>query len=168
MNNFVQRILRRIAYLAPGGYSIRPALHRLRGVSIGKNVWISQYVYIDEIHPECITIGENTTIGIGTLIIAHFYWGERRVNYSSKVNIGKNVFIGPNCVILPNSKIGDGSVIQAGTVVNKDVPPQTLWGIPKASAIAKVNVPLTPEYSYEQFVRGLRPLPKDHELDMNQ
>lgn len=158
MNVYVQRLLRKIAYLAPGGYSIRPVLHRIRGVTIGKNVWISQYVYIDEIHPECIFIGDNTTVGIGVLIIAHFYWGKRKSDYESKTKIGKDVFLGPHSVIFPNVTIGDGSVIQAGSVVTKDVPPKTLWGMPKSGALAKVSVPLTHEYSYSQFVRGLRPL----------
>lgn len=161
MNDYIQRLLRRVAYLAPGGYSIRPALHRLRGVNIGEDVWISQYVYIDELHPECITIGDNTTIGIGTLIISHFYWGKRKPDYVSKVNIGKDVFIGPNCVILPDTSIGDGSVIQAGTVVSRNVPPKILWGMQKATAIAKVSIPLTRKGSFEKFVRGLKPLSWD-------
>jgi hypothetical protein len=45
-----------MAFLFPGGDTLRPWLHRRRGVKIGKNVWISQYVYIDELHPEALTI----------------------------------------------------------------------------------------------------------------
>ena len=70
--DIIQRILRRVAFTIPGGYSVRPMLHRMRGVTIGNGVWISQYVYIDELHPESIFIGDNTSIGIGTSIIAHF------------------------------------------------------------------------------------------------
>lgn len=154
----VQSILRRMAYSFPGGYSICPYLHRLRGVKLGKNVWISQYVYIDEIHPEAISIGDNTTIGLGVTIVAHFYWGPRRDNYRAKVKIGNNVFIGPHCVILPQVTIGDGAVIQAGTVVSRDVPAGTLWGAPKAKPLARVTVPLTHMNSADEFVNGLRPL----------
>jgi acetyltransferase-like isoleucine patch superfamily enzyme len=166
MNELVQRLLRRIAYFAPGGDSLRPLLHRYRGVTIGKNVWIGQYVYIDEIHPECITIDDNSTIGIGVLIISHMYWGKRKNNYVSKVHIGKNVFIGPYCVILPETTIGDGSVVQAGTVVSRNVPPQTLWGVQKASAIAKVTIPLTSKASIRGFVNGLRPFPVEQGDDL--
>lgn len=165
MNELIQRLLRRIAYFAPGGESLRPLLHRLRGVTIGKNVWISQYVYIDEIHPECITIEDNASLGIGVLILAHLYWGERKKDFVSKVHIGKNVFIGPYCVILPETTIGDGSVVQAGTVVSRDVPSHTLWGIQKASAIANVSVPLTSMTSYREFVRGLRPFAIEQDED---
>ena len=161
MNELIQRMLRKIAYFAPGGDSLRPALHKLRGVTIGNNVWISQYVYIDEIHPECITIEDNSSIGIGVLIISHLYWGKRKSDFVSKTHIGKNVFIGPYSIILPNVAIGDGSVVQAGTVVSRDVPPQTLWGIPKARAVAKITVPLTFETSFDGFLKGLRPFVND-------
>ena len=88
--------------------SDRPWLPRRREVHIGEKVWISQYVYIDEIHPEGVTIGDNCTIGLRTSIFSHFYWGSRKDNNHGKVVIEKNVFIGPHCVILPNVRIGGG------------------------------------------------------------
>ena len=50
----LQRLLGKLAMIAPGGYTLRPWLHRKRGVQIGKHVWISQLVYLDELHPENI------------------------------------------------------------------------------------------------------------------
>jgi acetyltransferase-like isoleucine patch superfamily enzyme len=155
----IQRLLRRLAYIVPGGYSIRPAIHRWRGAKIGKRVWISQYVYIDEIHPEAVTIGDNVSIGIRTSIIAHLYWGRTRGRKGAgPISIGSNVFVGPHCVILPGVSIGEGAVIQAGSVVSRDVPPRTFFGNPPAQPLAEVTTPLTPEHSYLEFVRGLRPL----------
>lgn len=158
VKDIYQRLLRKIAYIVPGGYSLRPMLQRMRGVKIGKNVWISQYVYIDEIHPESITIEDNTTIGIGTLIIAHLYWGPKKKDHDGKIRIERDVFIGPNCVILPNVNIGKETVIQAGTVVSRNVPPNTLWGAPKAGPVARVTTPLTSKYSFDRFKKGLKPL----------
>ena len=126
--NLVTRVLHKIAFIAPGGFTLRPALHRLRGVKIGKHVWISQFVYLDEVHPDHITIEDNCTIGLRTTIISHFYWGPRRQEWTGAVLIERNVFIGPHCVILPNVRIGEGSVIKAGTVVSKSVPPHTFFG----------------------------------------
>ena len=157
-NEILQRILRRFAYALPGGYTTRPFLNRLRGVKIGKNVWISQYVYIDEIHPDAVSIGDNTTIGLGCLIIAHLYWGPKRKLNAGKVCIGKDVFLGPHCVVLPNVKIGDGAVIQAGSVVSREIPPGTLWGPPRIKPLAKVTVPLTHKNSFDLFMKGIRPL----------
>ncbi len=152
----IGRLLGKLAFVAPGGFSVRPWLQRLRGVGIGTNVWIGQLVYIDEIHPTDVVIGDNCTIGLRTSIISHFYSGPRRPTNNGKVVIEKDVFIGPHCVILPNVRIGEGAVIRAGTVVSRNVPPHTFWGPPAAEALGVVTVPLTPEHPYEEFVQGLK------------
>lgn len=158
MAGWYQRILRRIAYVVPGGFSLRPTLHKWRGVRIGKNVWISQYVYIDEIHPEMLSIGDNVSIGIGTSIITHLYWGPAQGNGSARaVTIESDVFIGPHCVILPGVRIGRGSVVQAGTVISREVPPGVFVGHQHPAPLAEVTVPLTLGHTYDEFVRGLRP-----------
>lgn len=154
------RFIQSIALMAPFGSSLRPFLHKLRGVKIGKNVWISKFVYIDENHPECVSIGDNSTIGFRTSIFAHTYFGDSKKNNPDKVVIGKNVFIGPHCLILANVEIGDNSVIKGGTVVTRNIPPNTLYGIPNAEPLAKVTTPLTPDNTYEDFIKGLRPIRK--------
>jgi heptaprenylglycerol acetyltransferase len=156
LGNLIGRLLHKIAFIAPGGGSIRPWLHRLRGAHLGPNVWIGQYVYIDELHPGDLTVGENTTIGMRTSIFTHFYWGPRRPKGNGRVSIGKHVFIGPHCVILPNVQIGDGAVIRAGSVISRNVPAHAFWGPPAAEFLGTATVPLTPQHSYEEFTRGLR------------
>lgn len=151
-----------LAFMGPGGGSLRPWLHRMRGVKVGRAVWISHFVYIDDLHPDGISIGENTTIGLRTTIFAHLYWGPLRPDHDGKVTIGKNVFIGPHCVILPNVQIGDGAVIKAGTVVSRNVPPHTLWGTPSAESLGEATIPLTAEHTYEEFVQGMRLRPRSH------
>jgi acetyltransferase-like isoleucine patch superfamily enzyme len=150
------RLLQKIAFVLPGGGSLRPWLHRLRGAKLGANVWIGQFVYIDELHPADLTIGENTTIGMRTSIFAHFYWGPRRPTTKGKTVIGKDVFIGPHCVILPNVRIGDGAVIRAGTVVSRNVPAHAFWGPPAAGVLGTAAVPLTSRTGYQEFTRGLQ------------
>ena len=152
----LSRLAGKLAFIAPGGFSVRPWLQRLRGASIGKNVWISQFVYIDEIHPADVSIGDNCIIGLRTSIISHFYSGPRRPVSNGKVVIEKDVFIGPHCVVLPNVTIGEGAVIRAGTVVSRNVPAHTFWGPPAAEALGIANVPLTPDTNYEDFMGGLK------------
>lgn len=159
IRNIFNRALHKLAYCVPGGSTIRPFLHKLRGVRTGKNVWIGQSVYIDELHPEAVTIRDNCTVGFRTAIFSHFYWGGRRPEGSAgPVTIEKDVFIGPYCVILPNVTIGEGSVIKAGTVVAKSVPPHTFFGFPGAQPLGHITVPLTSRTSYEEFLAGLRPV----------
>jgi len=160
IKNVIGRILHTIAFVVPFGSSLRPALHRMRGVRIGKNVWISKYVYLDENHPECISIGDNSTIGFRSTVFAHTYFGPRLKNNPDKVVIGNNVFIGPHCLILANVTIGDNCVIKGGTVVTRNVPPNTMLAMPSPEAIATLTVPLTSEHSYEEFVKGIKPIRK--------
>jgi acetyltransferase-like isoleucine patch superfamily enzyme len=156
--NLFRRIINKIAFVAPGGGSVRPLLQKIRGVHIGKHVWIGQYVYVDEQNPEKISIGDHCTIGLRASIFSHFYWGDQRTSgYSAPVTIDKDVFIGPHCVILPNVHIGEGSVINAGTVVSRNVPAHTYWGIDSAGPLGEVTVPLTSEHTFLDFRYGLRP-----------
>lgn len=156
--SIVQRLLHKLAFIVPGGSSIRPWLHQLRGVKMGKRVWISQYVYLDELHPEAISIGDNTSLGLRTSVVTHFYWGPKRSSSAAQaVKIGANVFIGPHCVVLPGVTIGDGAVVQAGSVVTREVPPRAFWGPTPSGLLGQASVPLTHEYDYDQFLRGLRP-----------
>ena len=152
----LSRLLHKLAFVAPGGFSLRPWLHRMRGAKIGKNVWILQLVYIDELHPEDVTIGDNSTIGLRTSIFTHFYWGPRQPINNGKVVIEKDVFIGPHCVILPNVRIGEGAVIRAGTVVSRNVPAHTILSSPHPQSFGIATVPLTPEHTFGEFTRGVR------------
>ncbi len=155
--NLLTRLVHKLAYIAPGGGNLRPWLTRLGGSHVGKHVWIAQFVYIDDLHPEALTIGDNCTIGLRTSIFTHFYWGPRRPHSNGKVVIENDVFIGPHCVILPNVRIGEGAVIKAGTVVTRNVPPHTFWGSPAAQVLGTASVPLTADHEYEEFSRGIRP-----------
>jgi acetyltransferase-like isoleucine patch superfamily enzyme len=160
----LNRLLNKIAFFGPGGYGLRPRIHRLRGVQIGKHVWVSQYVYLDELYPEAISIGDNSTVGLRSSIITHLHWGPKRhQNGYKEVAIERDVFIGPHCLILPGVRVGEGSVIKGGTVLTRNVPPRTFWGEPPSGPLGHVAVPLTADHSYTDFVRGLKAAPKKNQ-----
>ncbi len=96
-------------------------------------------MYIDDLHPAALSVGDNCSIGMRTSILTHFYWGPRRASSNGRVVIENDVFVGPHCVILPNVRIGEGAVITAGTVVSRNVPPHSYWGAPPAEALAEVT-----------------------------
>lgn len=154
-----KRLLGKLAMIVPGGYSLRPWLHRKRGVQIGSNVWISQYVYIDELHPENVTIKDNVIIGLRCTIFSHFYLGGyRSAEKVGKVVIEKDVYIGPGCIILNDVTIGEGAVVTAGSVVTKNVPPGILYGHSPCGPLAQVTHPLIHDgnVDYRHFLFGLR------------
>ena len=80
-----------------------------------------------------VKIGDNCNIGAFTKLITdtHEIGGpSRRAGQWSfpEIRIGNGVFIGANVTVLGGVTIGDGAVIAAGSLVNKDVPPNTVYG----------------------------------------
>ncbi len=134
--------------------TLRPRLHRWRGVKIGRNVWIGYDAVIETSYPKLVTIKDGATIGIRALIIAHFRGLEKGVV------IEENAFLGPGAIILPNVVVGHGAVVAAGSVVNASVPPMTLVQGNPAKPVARVGIPPSIEVSFQQFVASLRPLHK--------
>lgn len=155
------RILQVIAQFIPGARTIRPFLHKLRGVKFGGNAWISYNVILETSRPYLISIGNDAAIGIGCTLIAHFREATTNIQEGSRkysIIIEDRVFIGPCCVILPNVTIGYGSVISAGSVVTKSIPPNTMVSGNPAKPIARCNIPLTKMTSLKEFYKNLKPL----------
>ncbi len=151
------RVLHLAARFLPGAVTVRPFLHKLRGVHIEGHVFIGEEVYLENEDPECIEIGDGTQIALRTTIMAHF-------RGTGRVVIGQNAWIGPNCVIVASVPgevvtIGEGAVLAAGCVVTKSVPPHTLVGGVPARPIALVRVPIKLTTSYEDFQAGIEPIP---------
>ena len=150
------RILHLITRFAPGATSLRPALHRLRGVKIHGRVFIGDDVYLENSHPEAIEMYDEAEIAPRASLIAHF-------RGTGKIILKQKAWIGTGCIIIASPKqiltIGEGSVVAAGSVVTKDVSPFTLVGGVPAKPIAKVTVPMTLEgTSFEDFQAGLQRL----------
>jgi acetyltransferase-like isoleucine patch superfamily enzyme len=154
IRGLMNRILQMLAMIFPGGQNLRVWLHRSRGVSIGRNVWISYNVVLETGYPQLITIDDSAFIGIGVIVIAHFKESRRGVR------IGKQAFIGPGVIILPDVEIGDGAVVTAGSVVTSSVPAMTLVQGNPAVPIAKCGVPLWPDTPLSEFSGRLKPLSK--------
>lgn len=159
-SGILNRLFHLMARILPGAKTIRPFLHRLRGVKIDKDVWIGDDVYIENEYPEAVEIQENAGIQLRCTIIAH-------TRGPGKVVIEKNVLVGCGCVIScpPNYTltIGEGSVISANSVILKSIPPFSFVAAPEARIIAKVTVPFFADVSYEKFIAGLVPIKRSRE-----
>ena len=143
--------------LCAGARSIRVRLHRMRGVRIGKDVFIGLGVLLESGHPRMVSIGNHVTISVRSVIIAHFAGSARwaRLGDDASVRIEDNVYIGPGVFILPNVTIGQGAVVAAGSVVTQSVPPLTMVQGNPAARVAQCGVPLVGN-TYEHFVRNLK------------
>lgn len=156
------RFLQLLALYIPGSQSLRVWLHRMRGVKMGKNIFIGTAAIIETGFPELVSIGNNVEIGIRSIIIAHFKYHPKKEKPKRKpfVRIEDNVYIGPGVIILPNVTIGQGSVVAAGSVVVESVPPQTMVRGNPAKPVAKCGIPLVFNYTYRDFICNLRPIKK--------
>ena len=156
------RLLQIVALYAPGSMSLRVWLHRRRGVTIGRDVFIGTDVILETERPELISIGDRVTIGIRDTIVAHFRDGtpaERKepgARYS--VVIEDDVYLGPHVVVLPGVTIGAGAVVAAGSVVTADVRPLMLVQGNPARPVAKCGIPLGNSTPLDEFSRNLRPV----------
>jgi acetyltransferase-like isoleucine patch superfamily enzyme len=151
----VNRILGMLARFLPGATSLRPFLHKLRGVQISGRVFIGDDVYIENEYPECIELGDGAQICLRSTLIAH-------TRGPGRIVIGKNAFLGANCVVTApvgrTLTIGEGAVVTTCSVIASNVAPFTMVGIEKAKRLAEVTVPLAMDTPYESFLAGLRPL----------
>ena len=92
-------------------------------VTIGENVRIESGVYI----PPYTTIGDNVFIGPYAVFTNDKYPMSKRL---MGVVIRRNAVIGANAILIAGVEVGENSVIAAGSVVTKDVPPDTVVGMP--------------------------------------
>jgi len=151
LSGIKNRLLQELAMSVPGGAGLRVALHRLRGVRIGKDVWIGYQALIETGYPSLVSIGDRAIIGIRSTIIAHFQ--ELR-----GVTIEEDVYVGACAVILPGVTIGRSAIVSAGSVVTTSVPPMTVVQGNPAKPVAKCGIPLGLKTSRADFMKQLKKL----------
>lgn len=141
----VDWILQTLAHISPHPW-LTAAIHRMRGVHIGKCVYIGPRVHIDGDYPHLVTIEDFVSIGMNTMIFAHsnptcsviikekFY--PRKI---APTMIEKGAWITPGCIILAGVTIGTNSVVGAGSVVTRDVDPYTVVAGNPAKFVKKLT-----------------------------
>lgn len=106
-------------------------------LEIGNNVWIGEYVWIDNLTD--VKIGNNVCISQGAYILTgnHNYKKESFELMIKPVIIEDGVWIGAKVVVCPGVKLKSHSVISAGSVVTKDTEPYTIYQGNPAKEIRK-------------------------------
>lgn len=133
----LKRVLHMLTRELPLPPTTRAALHRLRGVKVGKNVFIGAEVFIDDAEPEAVAIEDDVVILVRSTLLGHAYyphrfrpWIEEAKNRRGIV-IRKGAYLGACVTVLPGVEIGEGAMVAAGSVVTQDVPSRTLVaGVP--------------------------------------
>ena len=112
-----------------------------RGLKVGENFNRQQGCFIDPTHCWLIEIGNNVTMSIRVVLMAHDASTKNSLGYTKigKIKIKDNVFLGANTIVLPNVTIGENSVIGANSVVTKDVPPNSVVAGNPARVISSIK-----------------------------
>jgi len=108
--------------------SFRVMLQRMRGVRIGKNVFIGMRCCLDAVRPDLITLGDDVSLAGNVTILTHSQPpGPIRVIFRNKLHVTKPViikdgaWIAVNTTILPGVTIGKCAIVSAGSTVKSDV-----------------------------------------------
>lgn len=111
-------------------------------IKLGKNVFINHACSFLDLGG--ITIEDEVQIGPKTNLITENHPIEptkRKYLQLNAITIKKNAWIGAGVTILPGVTVGENSIIAAGAVVNKDVPPKTIFGGIPAKFIKNITTP---------------------------
>ncbi len=145
-------------------HNFKNKLFRFVGLKIGNDVQISQYTRVDGLLPNLVIFEDHTAVGVSSNLITHTFIdrGELRAFLYGPIKICKYARIGANVTITPGVTIGEGAVVAAGSLVNKDVPPYTLYGGVPAKLIKEID-PETyqPRIKKDQFLRKRKNNPPD-------
>jgi acetyltransferase-like isoleucine patch superfamily enzyme len=103
-----------------------------KNIALGDNIVIDMNCCLWASENSRITIGNNTGIGPGTVIVSSNHAILKNPVYTEgpmsekDITIGNNVWIGANSVILAGACIGDNTIIGAGCVVSRAIPENSL------------------------------------------
>lgn len=142
----------------------RRVFYKIVFAHFGKNVFIGEKCYFK--YPWKISIGDNSSIGMGCQIYPSYQFKEAVIvieenvltapnmiifgaghpsndphssHVAESVFIRKNAYIGGNVTIRYGVEIGESAVVAAGSVVIKSVPPFTVVGGNPARVLAQID-----------------------------
>ncbi len=94
------------------------------GARLGDNTY-SQGIIHD---PLFVSIGHDSVVGQGALLIPHVIEGDRLAHFP--IRIGNHVTIGANAAVLSDVEIGDHAIVATGAVVKKGsrIGDHEVWG----------------------------------------
>ena len=140
------RLLHCAARYLPMFPNWRVSIHRLRGVQIGKSVFIGSDVFIDNTFPDSIIIEDYVTIISRSIIFGHSFVPLHLEPVLSPqgpskkgVRLKKGCYIGAQSVVLPGVTVGECAVVGAGSVVTGDVAAFSIVAGAPARVIRKFN-----------------------------
>ena len=99
------------------------------GMNLGENVTIASGATVDYFFPELIEIGENTIVGMDSMILTHEFLHDQF--RTGPVKIGRNCLIGARSTVLAGVTLGDHTTVGAMSLVHRGTAPNSfVAGVP--------------------------------------
>ena len=121
---------------------LRILFHRMRGVHIGKGVYIGRYCFLDNMHPEYIYIYDGASINAQCMLLTHFNpFEEWKGIFNAEVKpviIKPHAIMAVRCTIMPGVTIGDHAVVSSGMTIEKSVADRHM--VRQATKIEKIDL----------------------------
>ncbi len=154
---FGRRVLHTVARYAPLAPSWRASLHRLRGVEVGRRVFIGTEVFIDDAVPSSVTLEDDVTVIAQTTILGHTYYpphfygllGDEEGRRELRTVIRRGAYLGLRSTVLAGVTVGEYAIVGAGSLVTADVPPYTM--------VVGVPARVVKEFGPDDVATGARP-----------
>lgn len=114
---------------------VRPAIWKMTGCNVGKNVAIGYDVYYDVHNANLIHLEDDVWVAARCLIFCHKrdlttyhkYDVYNDLGYHKlPVTLKKGCVVGMGSIVMPGVTIGEGAIIGAGSLVIKDIPAWTI------------------------------------------
>ena len=114
---------------------LRPAIWRIVGCKIGKDVFIGAGVSFDTGHAELIELEDHAHIAGHSILLCHqrelnnYYVGDdyAKLPYKTgKIVLKKGCLLGTHAIVMPGVTIGEGAIVGAFSLVTKDIPAWTI------------------------------------------
>lgn len=145
----IKRIIKKILFRERSSSEAYVKFLRKHGCKIGDRVFFysPRLTTIDDARMDWISIGSNTKITQGVVILAHDYSPSVFLHANHRMllaggkytTVGSNCFLGINCIILPGCNVGNNCIIGAGAVVCTDIPDNSVVAGNPAKIIKRIE-----------------------------
>jgi len=149
-NGFLLKYVMNWVILSPiAPRKLRPAMWRIVGCKVGKDVFIGASVSFDTGHATLIELEDHAHIAGHAILLCHqrdltnYYVGDdyAKLPYKTgKIVLKKGSLLGTHTMVMPGVTIGEGAIIGAFSLVTKDIPAWTIATGRPARVVKQISV----------------------------
>lgn len=126
---------------------LRPAILRVIGCKVGKDVFIGDHVRIDSGHADMIYLEDHVHVAGGCRLLCHqrnlsnYCVGDDYAKLGYKIapiHLKKGCLVGMESFVMPGVTVGEGAIVGAGSLIAHDIPDWTIAVGRPAKVVKKI------------------------------